>query len=257
VAPDDRRRSRRQTDPLVAAAAEAAGVASELADSVFEGVTTNIRGRRTRTAADAPAGRRRPARMRSMGAGTTARSYSEGAYPPEQDTTADLIVELLERFGAAVREFAATFAERDRYGGEPEYPVLELAATPGGTAVTKLVFTNTGPTALRDVTFESTDLLGAAATIDVSEVKFRHGEGSSIPRLAPGGRATVIVSVELDPDTPIGFYRGVIQARSAAPKGRAATHGGPEDAWSLLELEVTGTDRRRPIEPAERPPAEK
>jgi uncharacterized membrane protein len=134
---------------------------------------------------------------------------------------------------------------------EPEYPALELSAAPGHTATKKFDFTNTGPAALSKVAFVATDLLGAAATIDGGKVKFRHEDASHIPRLGPGARAAVIVSVHVDRDTPVGLYRGVIQARSAAPKGRAASHGGPEDAWSLLELQVTGTDRPRPIEPAE------
>jgi hypothetical protein len=257
VAAYDRTRSRRQTDPLVAVAAEAAGVASELADSVFEGMTATLRGRRTRSAAGATARRGRAARTRSAGAGAAAPAYAEGTYPPEEGTTADLLVELLGRFGDATREFAGTFADRERYAGQPGYPVLELVAAPGHTAAKEFDFTNTGPTALTEVTFEATDLLGAAATVDASSVSFKHDEGPHIPRVGPGVRAPVIVSVDVGRDIPMGLYRGVIQARSAAPKGRAATHGGPEDAWSLLELEVTGTDRRRPIEPAERPPAEK
>jgi hypothetical protein len=63
----------------------------------------------------------------------------------------------------------------------------------------------------------------------------------------------VIVAVEIPDEAPVGLYRGVIAARSAAPKGRAEAEGGPEDAWAVIELEVAAVDAPSAIARVERP----
>jgi hypothetical protein len=259
---DQREPRRRQVDPLLAVAREAARASLRGADYVVEGLSETGRRGTGRRSAGAAAGRQQAARAKAPRAGSrgyerTRSPGSEGASrPPVTGNAADLFVELLERFGEAVQDIAAAIAEREWFDGEPECPMLELQGPPGGSASVEFDFTNTGPSALAKVMFEATDLLGATKQIDASEVSFKYDEHEkepSIPRVGPGGRARVIVAVKKIPDeAPAGPYRGVIAARSAAPKGRAEAEGGPEDAWAVIELEVGAVDAPA-ITPVERP----
>jgi hypothetical protein len=233
---------RRQVDPLLGVAAEAAGAGLRGADYVVEGLSEGLRRRTGRRSAGAAAGRQRY--------GRTPPAY-EGP-PPVTGRTTDLFVELLDRFGEAVQDIAAGIDKREWSGGEPDCPTLELRGVPGHRAGVEFDFTNTGPSALVRVAFEATDLLGPTTRIDASAVRFKHEEDyPHIPRVGPGGRARVTVTVRIPKNTPDGTYRGLIAARSAAPAGRAEAEGGPNDAWSLIELEVGATDPRSPIAPVE------
>jgi hypothetical protein len=188
-----------------------------------------------------------------MASGRTTPPGSEGPPPPGTGSAADLFVDLLERFGEAVQDVAAAIAEHERFDGEPECPMLELRGPPGHAAAVEFDFTNTGPSALTKVAFEATDLLGATGQIDAGAVSFEHEDDPHIPRVGPSGTARVIVSVAIPDEAPAGPYRGVIAARSAAPKGRAEPEGGPEDAWAVLELEVAAVDAPSAIARVERP----
>lgn len=240
---DYRKPRRGQVDPLLAVAAEAAGAGLRGADYVVEGLSESLRRRTGRRSAGAAAGRQRYG-------GTTPPAH-EGPRPVTGRTT-DLFVELLDRFGEAVQDIAAGIAEREPFAGEPDCPTLELRGVPGHSAGVEFDFTNTGPSALASVAFEATDLLGATTRIDAREVSFQHEDYPHIPQVRPGGRARVTVTVTVPENTPDGTYRGLIAARSAAPEGRAEAEGGPDDAWSLIELEVGATDPRSPIAPVER-----
>lgn len=240
---------RRQVDPLLAVAAEAAGAGLRGADYVVEGLSEGLRGRTRSRSAGRAAGGQRAAQARSP-LGRSGRY--EGPPPPVTGRTTDLFVELLDRFGEAVQDIAAGIAERDWFAGEPDCPTLELRGVAGHSAEVEFDFTNTGPSALASVVFKATDLLGATTQIDARDVSFQHEDDPHIPRVGPGGRARVTVTVTIPEDTPDGVYRGLIAARSEAPKGRAEAEGGPNDAWSLIELEVAATDPRSPIAPVER-----
>ena len=238
---DYRKPRRGQVDPLLAVAAEAAGAGLRGADYVVEGLSESLRRRTGPRSAGAAAGRQRH--------GRTPPAY-EGP-PPATGRTTDLFVELLDRFGEAVQDIAAGIDKREWFGGEPDCPTLRLQGVPGHRRRVEFDFTNTGPSALARVTFEATDLLGAATRIDASAVSFKHEDHPHIPRVGPRGRARVTVKVTIPENTPDGTYRGLIAARSAAPKGRAEAEGGPNDAWSLIELEVGATDPASPIAPVE------
>lgn len=251
---------RRQVDPLLAVAAEAAGAGLRGADYVVEGLSEGLRRRTRSRSAGRAAGRQRAAQARnpvgrSGSYGGTTPPAHEGPPPPVTGGTADLFVELLDRFGEAVQDIAAAIADRERYDGEPECPTLELRGVPGHSAAVEFDFTNTGSSVLTRVAFEATDLLGPATRIDAREVSFQHEDEDypHIPRVGPGGRARVIVAVTIPENTPDGTYRGLIAARSAAPAGRAEAEGGPDDAWSLIELEVGATDPYSAITPVESP----
>jgi hypothetical protein len=247
---ENREPRRRQVDPLLGVAAEAARAGLRGADYVVEGMSEGLRRSTGRRSAGAAAGRKRAApkahRAQSRPPGP------EGPPPPPvTGSTADLLVGLLERFGEAVQDTAAAISEREWFEGEPEGPTLELRGPPGHQAVVEFAFTNTGPSALTKVTFEATDLLGATERIDAGAVSFQFNDDQYIPRVGPGGSARVIVEVAI-PEVPAGYYRGVIAARSGAPEGRAEAEGGPEDAWALIELEVAAIDPRSAITPVER-----
>ena len=255
---DYRKPPRRQVDPLLAVAAEAAGAGLRGADYVVEGLSEGLRRRTRSRSAGRAAGRQRAAQARSPVGGSgshggTTPPAHEGPPPRVTGGTADLFVELLDRFGEAVQDIAAAIADRESYDGEPECPTLELRGVPGHSARIEFDFTNTGPTVLANVAFEATNLLGAATRIGARAVSFKHGKHRNIPRVAPGGRARVIVVVKIPGDTPEGTYRGLIAARSAPPEGRAETEGGPHDAWTLIELKVRATDPHSAITPIEHP----
>ena len=240
---ENREPRRRQVDPLLGVAAEAARAGLRGADyEVSEGLRRST-GRRS---AGGAAGRKRAAPKAQR-----AQSRPSDPGGPPTDSTADLLVGLLERFGEAVQDTAAAIGEREWFDGEPEGPTLELRGPPGHRAAVEFDFTNTGPSALTKVTFEATDLLGATERIDAGAVSFRFNDDQYIPRVGPGGTARVIVKVTI-PEVPAGDYRGVIAARSGAPEGRAEAEGGPEDAWALIELEVAAIDPRSAITPVER-----
>ena len=239
----NRKPRRGQVDPLLAVAADAAAAGLRGADYVVEGMSESLRRRTGGRSAGAGAGRQR------FG-GTTPPAH-EGP-PPVTGRTADLFAEVLDRFGEAVQDIAAAIGEHEWFAAEPDCPTLELRGVPGHSAGVEFDFTNTGPSALAKVVFKATDLLGATTQIDAREVSFQHEEYPHIPRVGPGGRARVTVTVTVPEDTPDGTYRGLIAARSAAPAGRGEAEGGPHDAWSLIELEVGATDPRSPIAPVER-----
>jgi hypothetical protein len=250
---DQREPRRRQVDPLLAVAADAAGAGLRGADKVIEELSV-LRRSAGRGSAGAAASRGRAARARAGRARSG--SYGTGSNPGGPSTpaggtsTADLFVELLERFGETIQDIAAAIGEREWFEGEPDWHVLELPGAPGGRAAIEFDFTNTGPSVLTKVTFKATDLLGSADQIDADQVSFRHEDDPHIPRVGPGRRATVIVEVAIPEDVYGGAYRGVITARSAAPEGRGAEEGGPADAWAVIELKVSATDPRSPIAPA-------
>lgn len=247
---------RRQVDPLLGVAAEAARAGLRGADYVVEGLSEGLRRGTGRRSAGGATGRKRAAQRRAQRAefGGHGRATPPGAEAPSASAsggTADLFVELLGRFGETIQDAAAAIAEWEWFDREPQGPTLELGGPPGHKAAVDFAFTNTGPSALAGVTFESTDLLGATERIDAGAVDFRYNDDPFIPRVGPGGTVRVTVEVEI-PELPDGTYRGVIAARSAPPEGRSEDEGGPEDAWAMLELEVAAIDPRSPITPVER-----
>ena len=260
---DQREPRRRQVDPLLGVAAEAARAGLRGADYVVEGLSESLRRGTGRRSAGATAGRWRAAQTQAQGArsrsyGPTRAPGAQGtSSPPVTGSTADLFVELLQRFGEGVQNIVPAIAERQRFDGEHERPTLELRGAPGHPAEVEFAFTNTGPSALATVTFTATDLLGPTEQIAADAVSFKpeavkRDEDPHIPHVRPGGTANVIVVVEIPEEASAGFYRGVIAERSAAREGRPGAEGGLEDVWAMLELEVVPIDPRSAIAPVER-----
>jgi hypothetical protein len=156
---------------------------------------------------------------------------------------ADMTAQFLDGLGEAVREIAGHLAERDRFADVAQHHTLELAGAPGETPTDEFLLTNTGPTALKQLAFEKTNLIGAAATpVRASAVSFNPDSQGTVGRVRPGGSTTITVAVKIPPRTPPGIYRGVVCARFASSDDRTEAAAGPVGAWALLELDVLATD---------------
>jgi hypothetical protein len=252
----DRGEPRRRTiDPIVAGIGEGVAAGYRAVESVVVGVSESARMRSaTRAAGAAASASTRP--RRAQPAGTRARSAAPPRTTPRtvRDTTpptiigelADLTAELLDGIGDAVREIAGHIAERDRFEDDPRHHTLELEGPPGETVRDEFLLSNTGPTALKDLDFEKTNLIGAAATpIRAGAIKLKPEAEGTIDRVRPGGSTTVTVSIKIPADAAPGRYRGVVCARFASDDDRTEAEGGPIGAWALIELEVLATDPGR------------
>jgi hypothetical protein len=258
----DRGEPRRRTiDPIVAGIGEGVAAGYRAVESVVVGVSESARMRSaTRAAGTAASATTRPRARRAQPAGTRARSAGQPRTTPRtmprtvRDTTpptiigelADLTAELLDGIGDAVREIAGHIAERDRFEDDPRHHTLELEGPPGETVRDEFLLSNTGPTALKDLDFEKTNLIGAAATpIRAGAIKLKPEAEGTIDRVRPGGSTTVTVSIKIPADAAPGRYRGVVCARFASDDDRTEAEGGPIGAWALIELEVLATDPGR------------
>lgn len=254
----DRGEPRRRTiDPIVAGIGEGVAAGYRAVESVVVGVSESARMRSaTRAAGTAASAATRPRARRAQPAGTRARSAGQPRTTPRtvRDTTpptiigelADLTAELLDGIGDAVREIAGHIAERDRFEDDPRHHTLELEGPQGETVRDEFLLSNTGPTALKDLDFEKTNLIGAAATpIRAGAIKLKPEAEGTVDRVRPGGSTTVTVSIKIPADAAPGRYRGVVCARFASDDDRAEAEGGPIGAWALIELEVLATDPGR------------
>ena len=159
---------------------------------------------------------------------------------------ADLTAEFLDGIGDAVREIAGHIAERHGIEDDPRHHTLGLEGVPGETVHDEFLFSNTGPTALKDIDFEKTSLIGAAAApIRAGAIRFKLGGEGTVDRVRPGGSTTVTVAVRIPADAAPGTYRGVVCARFASDDDRTEVGAGPVGAWALIELEVLPTDPGR------------
>jgi hypothetical protein len=161
----------------------------------------------------------------------------------------DLTAELFDRLGETMREIAGVIADRTPSRGADAVPALALSGVAGETVGLAFRFTNTGEAALKDVGFEATPLLGEAGDIDSRSI---HVDWPGDAALRPRGSIELTLQVAIPEDAPPGSYRGVIAARTPAPEGRRRAEAGPEDAWALVQLEISGSSARTPISPVER-----
>jgi hypothetical protein len=146
---------------------------------------------------------------------------------------AAIAAELFGRAGAVAAEVANTVSERVSQPTEtPSIPELIVDAAAGETTTLEFSVWNTGPTALRKVTLQATDLIGAEQRSLKGTITFRP---PIVAQVGPGKFAAVEVDVAVPRNTEAGIYRGLIQAepgdtcavlmlevKAAAPKRRAA-----------------------------------
>jgi hypothetical protein len=252
---------RRAIDPIVAGIGEGVAAGYRAVESVVVGVSESARVRSaTRAAGAAAASAATTARARTATpAGARARSAAASTAQPRTmprtardrppptiiGELADLTVEVLDGMGDAIREIAGHI-ERDRFEDDPRHHTLELEGAPGETVRDEFLLSNTGPTALKELDFEKTNLIGAAATpIRAGAIKFKPESEGTVDRVRPGGSTTVTVSVKIPADAAPGRYRGVVCARFASDDDRTEAEAGPVGAWALIELEVLPTDPGR------------
>jgi hypothetical protein len=261
----DQREPRRPVTDPIAAGVDAVAAGYRTVEYVIEAFTESLRRRpETGPVGDASAFRRaeeaagtgaetrarREARARRSGRAAGGRAARggravgggrDGVSGTVPGDLADLTAELFDRFGEVMHSLADAIGERAAFERGPQCPTIELQGHPGETVDVKFQFTNTGPSALSDVAFEATDLMGPTDRIKVD----RAGTDERIPRVRPGGSAVACVKVKIPETAAPGLYRGVVTARPEAPAGRRANEERP-DAWALLELEVTPPQRARP-----------
>jgi hypothetical protein len=235
VASEHRDPPRPSAEPFIAGVGEGVAAGYRAVEAVAEGLAESLRQR-----PGAGVGSRTGARQRTGRTGTRR---------GEQATTlvgeiAGLTADLLGRLGEAAQEIAGHIGEQPGEG--PACPTIALRGFPGERTGHEFLLTNVGATALGEVKFEATDLVSPSADpIPAGAVLFGYRDEERTARIRPGGSREFAVAVEVPGDAAVGTYRGVIVGHSAAPRGRAATEGGPEGAWALLELEVAATERRR------------
>ena len=126
--------------------------------------------------------------------------------------------------GAVAAEVANTVSERVTQPPDtPSIPELMVAAAAGQTATLPFSVWNTGPTALRKVTLNATELIGAEQRSLKGTITFRP---PIVTRVGPGKFVDVEIDVAVPKTTPPGIYRGLVQAE-------------PGDTCAVLMLEVT------------------
>jgi hypothetical protein len=222
---------RRPVDPLVAGVGEGVAAGYRALELVLDGLGESMR--RNPRAAD-------PGESRARRAGI-------GSAPPAGEADADLaelIADVLGRVADSLKDVSEHVRVRQPGALPPERPALGLRGPAGTTVTDEFRITNTGASALREIKFEVTDLLGAAAKIPADAVTVDFPGGKQVARLRPRGSAAPTVTVAIPADTHAGMYRGVIAARVAAAPGREEGDTARDGAWALLELEVIRTDRR-------------
>lgn len=226
-------------------------------ENVSDALTESLRRRsRTSNASEASARKRQGSaggRGRSKGT-TAAGSGREPASATAVGELADIAADFLGRLGEAAQDIADSIGERDWF--PPECPTLDVYGAPGEIAPAEFRFTNTSPSALADVGFEATDLIGATDRIDAKGIHFRHGDDEVIKRIQPGRSTPVTVEIEIPDLATVGVYRGVMAARSKPLAGRREPEAGPQGAWALVQLEVKAVDPGRAITPSDRPATE-
>jgi hypothetical protein len=147
----------------------------------------------------------------------------EGA-PFELDYLVRMLADLLGSASGVAQEFARYISERSEQ--EPAHPKapaqLEPKGFPDSNASCQFRVHNTTSTALRDVVFAGTELIGDEAAVQTSLISF---EPDHISSIRPGGSVTTTVTVAIPRGFPRDTYRGLILAE-------------PGDAWAVLELTV-------------------
>jgi hypothetical protein len=238
-------RRQRRIDPLITGIGDGVAAGYRAVESVVAGANESVRMRPS--AAAAAAGRR--STRRSGSAATGARSPGGRPKAPGRTTAdrppptlmgeiADVAAEVLDGLGEAVREIAGHLAERDRFEDAALHHAVELSGAPGDTASDAFLLTNTGQTALKGLTFDQTNLIGATGyTIRRAAVTLtptpRGRSGTN--RVAPAGSTTVAVAVKIPAGAPAGMYRGIVCAQFGEDADRTDGADGP---WTLIELEV-------------------
>ena len=261
MASDRGRARQRRIDPLITGIGDGVAAGYRAVESVVVGANQSIRmrpGAPAAAAATRPAGATRPAaatRPSTRRRKTTSRTGHPGnqrtaptrAAPPPTTLLgeiADVAADVLDGLGDAVREVAGHLTD-DRFGDEALHHTLELEGIPKKRATDEFLLTNTGPTALKGLTFAKTSLIGAARKpIAAGAVTLTPAGKGTTDRVRPGASTTVTVAVQIPPGAAAGVYRGIVCAQFDSDDDRDRADEGPVSAWALIELHVLPTDPR-------------
>src|ERR1700758_4713871 len=156
-------RPRRPIEPLVSVVGDGVSLGYSALELVVEGLRESLRIQSGRGGAR----QRGPSGRPAVPLSSTPRSGGSAA--PSLSTSAALLgdlaaiaAELFGRAGAVAAEVANTVSERVAQPAEaPSIPELIVGTVAGGTATLEFSVWNTGPTALRHVTLQATELIGA------------------------------------------------------------------------------------------------
>jgi hypothetical protein len=211
---------RKGPEPLIVGISDGVNAGYEALEYVLAGLRESIRIRRPTWMSRA-----------QDQAGGGARAAGGEASPLEFDYLVRMLADLLGSASAVAQEFARYIGERTGQQAQPEAPApVALEGVAGERASGEFRVHNTGSTALQEVQFVATKLIGGNGRIEARLVEF---EPEKIASIRPGGSITTKVTVPLAADTPPETYHGLIQAQ-------------PVGAWAVLELNV----RPKKVEPA-------
>lgn len=243
----------RRIDPLITGIGDGVAAGYRAVESVVVGANQSIRMRPAAPAAAAAARsptRRRKASSRTGNPGTqrTAPTRAAPAAAPPPTTLlgeiADVAADVLDGLGDAVREVASHLTD-DRLDDDALHHTLELEGAPKETATDEFLLTNTGPTALKGLTFAKTSLIGAARNpIAAGAVTLTPAGQGTTDRVRPGTSTAVTVAVKIPAGAAAGVYRGIVCAQFDSDDDRDRADEGPVSAWALIELHVLPTDPR-------------
>ena len=235
-------RPRRPIDPLVTVVSDSVSLGYSALELVVEGLRESLR---IQSGRDGGA-QRRPAGRPTVPLSSAARAHASaagsvraaGSAPASLSASAALLgdlaavaAELFGRAGAVAAEVASTVSERVSQPSEaPSIPELIVGAVAGETTTLEFSVWNTGATALRKVTLQATDLLGAEHRSLKDVVTFRP---PIVSHVGPGKFVAVEVDVAVPRKTEPGIYRGLVQAE-------------PGDTCAVLMLEVTSAPAGAP-----------
>jgi hypothetical protein len=251
MASDRGRPRQRRIDPLIAGIGDGVAAGYRAVESVVVGANQSVRMRSAAPAAAATrasTGRRKPQASRT-GDAAGRRTAPTRAAPAAAPTTllgeiADVAADVLDGLGDAMREVASHMTD-DRFDDGALHHILELEGAPRETATGEFLLSNTGPTALKGLTFAKTSLIGAAPNpIAASAVTLSPVGNGTTARVRPGGSTTVTVAVKIPAGAAAGVYRGVVCAQFDSDDDGDLADEGPVSAWALIELDVVPTDPR-------------
>jgi hypothetical protein len=199
---DERRQTR--IDPLVEGVTDGVSHGYQALERVLEGLAQSLR-----------------VQGRGGGAGS---GVSAAGRPSAVDHSTQIVIELLHRAGDLAHGVAHAVARQGpgAPGQQESTHEVVLEAPPGGRASADFKLWNTGPTVLRQLSFQATDLHGAGEQIASKAVTFRP---QAVKNIRQNAAAEVQVEVTVPAKAVAGRYRGLVQAK-------------PGDAYAVLELTV-------------------
>jgi hypothetical protein len=252
MASDRGRPRQRRIDPLIAGIGDGVAAGYRAVESVVVGANQSVRMRSAPPAAAATRAstRRRKPKPSRTGNPASRRTPPTRAAPAAAaaPTTllggiADVAADVLDGLGDAMREVASHMTD-DRFD-DALHHILELEGAPRETATAEFLLSNTGPTALKGLTFAKTSLIGAAPNpIAASAVTLTPAGKGTTARVRPGGSTTVTVAVKIPAAAAAGVYRGIVCAQFDSDDDGDLADEGPVSAWALIELDVVPTDPR-------------